>query len=1284
MTPEARKLLSSTVRALRARLLADLRAAMQTTYRLDAPHDRLDAATADKRARLEAWLDQPSRPHGSPGARTREAQLRELEQQAAYRLLQRLVVTRLMAASGAETSRLAADLPGLFGAQDPASLVPVPEATLRHASAALDMPALAPCWTDDMTPGWVHQYWNDPEREALDARLSARGKLEPHEVASKTQLFTERYMVEWLLHNTLGPMWLAICRRHGWIAEAEASGTLLALEARRGEWRDRRARGEVSPVAAMPIDGRERHWAYYLPQPRPADAPLHAPASIRDLRLLDPAVGSGHFLVLAFDLLFALHEEEARHRGETGDPRWSPRAITESILEHNLHGLDIDPRAVQIAAAALYIKARRTCPKAQPRRLNLVASDLRLASREPALVALRRALERDIGIPAPAIDTLVDTLRNADHLGSLLRVEALIDAALDARGPLDREPARALLREHIEQCLSSAAPHDDLGLQLGEALAPGVRFLRLLREDHYDLVVGNPPYQGTARLADSTYVQTTYARGKADLYAAFLERGLQLVRPGGMSALLTMRNWMFIQQYTELRQWLLEHYDLRALGDFDRGAFEDVPDERVSVVASVFRRAPPGPEPAVALQPTPPDDTSRDSERTRRKHAAVLAQIGRHEFHPASLKVVPEWPVVHWWDDALLSLFNDLPKLGELAPTRKGLCTGDDLRACRFPWELDYSPPAATESPRAVLLAGWVPTIMGGKGRAWIEPLSLLLKWHDLGLENKVMHEARWGSHTKRVQSESFYARRGVAFSMIGAGFRARVHRFPSIFGNMGSSVFSNDLPGTVASMNAALSRSVLTSLNPGMHVEVGDVDRLPLFPIADAGQIFATLERAFAEHESHRETSVEFRRPGPSPWRHAQAWAQAAVDRPAGAPLPAYTPHHDPEPAAAHCSYALGVALGRFDPAGEGILAPASDRSHALPAGILFLDNTLAPHDLRDSLGHAAAGPLRTITNDPRAYFSRHFFAVHRKMYENRPIHWPLSSSDRTFVAWITIHRWTADTLQRLLTDHLRPALARIDGSSTRASVQRARDELVRFIAAVQQIAEHGPPADHPRYAREVDAPYVPAQGDGVRVNAAALWPLLAPQWKDPRNWWQQWLAAASKPDGDWSKLAMRYWPTRVDAKCQRDPSLAVAHGCFFKYHPARAWAWELRLQDEIDPTFRIAEPPYRDDGGHTAHRRSFLAEQPAEALAIVEKEALRRLRRHGRLAELVLLEPGLWRARPDLCWALELRVLARQGQDFRLRAPDEPAAREAFMRANPALVQQRHARLQAMTSST
>ena len=563
MTPDAKRALSTTIRALRARLLQDLHAATESAYRLsirrlqDAGLDAV-AATKRRRERLEAWIAEQERSEAAKGkaARSCEEFRAEAEKEAAYTLLNRLVILRLMEAPGPEgkplrapavvtggwESRayqdfrqlapalvredesegyafllrlvfedLAGELPGLYGPVGVADLIPIPTATLRHVIEELDKPELASCWTDDMTLGWVYQYWNDPAREALDAKLNGGGKLEPHEIASKTQMFTERYMVDWLLQNSLGPMWLAMCKKHGWTPAAEADGTLQRLEERRAEWRAKREAGEVSLTDLMPLHtDMERRWAYYVPQPIPADAVDHAPDSVRTLKLLDPAVGSGHFLLVALTLLAALYREEAHHRGEDGQPQWTDRAIVERILSHNLHGIDLDPRAVQIAAAALWIKARQLAPDAQPERLNLVASNLRLAALpddDPALVELRREVERETGIPARLTDTIVQALRGADHLGSLLKVSQAVDQALDrfeaelaqrntrqstlfeeagaARpAPAARAEVRATLLDRLDLFLERHTAGDDLGLRLrGEQLAAGVRFVRIVREN---------------------------------------------------------------------------------------------------------------------------------------------------------------------------------------------------------------------------------------------------------------------------------------------------------------------------------------------------------------------------------------------------------------------------------------------------------------------------------------------------------------------------------------------------------------------------------------------------------------------------------------------------------------------------------------------------------------------------------------------------------------------------------------------------------------------------------
>jgi hypothetical protein len=1287
LTPEAKRLLAETIRGtaqdpskgLRHRLLEAIKNEAAGRYRLSVPMKdaKLDEAHRRRRERLEAYLDERTRAtkpkNAAEASKTRERLLRDAEKEAAATLVNRLITLRLLEAQGLvrpavvtggwnskgyrefrefasgliddETEGyafllrlvfddLATDLPGLFGDVGVTRLFPIPAKALRDAVETLDAPDLASAWTDDVTLGWVYQYWNDPDREALDAKINSGGKIQPHEIASKTQMFTERYMVEWLLQNSLGLTWLCMCKKHGWTADAER--ILPVLDQRRAEWRKKREAGEVELDALMPIEGDlEEHWKYYVPQPLPDDAVSSAPESVKTIKLLDPACGSGHFLVIAFDLLAALYQEEARHRGKS----ITNREIAESILENNLHGIDIDPRAIQIAAASLYLKAKSFSKEARPHKLNLVAPSLQLGNLpkdDPAVVQLRKDLKEEVGIPEDLTNKLLSSLAGVDYLGSLLKVDAAVDEALrnveleleKAHGQgnlfsgfpaqqvkLSIGEARATVLDRLERFLERHSSSEDLGLRLGgEQLAAGVRFVRMAKEGTYDVVVGNPPYQGLSKTQSFEYVTKTYPRGKADLYAAFLERGLELARKGGLSALLTMRGWMFIGQFEDIRKKVLHDSDLRVLGDVDRGAFEDVPDEVLATVMSIIRQGTSGGRPAVALQPTPPEDRSRDSGRTARKRAAVLAHVGRYDFDPRGFEVIEGEPMVYWWTESEFDLFRDHPPLGAHLPVAAGVKTGADTRFLRLWFEVrrpHLPPDPGTPDPTFP----WQFYIKGAAGAEWVEPGSQVVRWASSAIELKV-----FGTYTApgtvRMRDPSLYFRKGIAFSPIGASFSARAHRVASIFGNMGSSVFDCDVAATLCTMNSSRARSLLQSLNPGIHFENDDVKRLPLFTIQEAGSIFNIVECAFTEHESAREPSVEFKRPGPSPWRYAQEWAQTAVDRPEGAPLPPYEPVYDPPEPESFVSFAIGIALGRFDKDGNGLLDEAP--STALPAGILFVSS-----ETNDSLDEPACNPIHEAwkehgtnigkTDDLRTYLRSEFFGYHKKLYENRPIYFPLTSAKKSFVAFASIHRWADNTLSVLLADHLMPAKKRLEGelddlrtakvsekdkaNQRRAEkrfteVQKLLEELSEFITKVTELAERGPPpADDKTEKREVDAKFAMDLDDGVMVNSAALWPLLDPVWKDPKKWWKQLANAEGKKDYDWSHLAARYFPTRVRKKCHDDPSLAVAHGCFWELHPEKAYAWELRLKDEIKPDFTIDEP------GSDAARNQFLKANAIEA---------------------------------------------------------------------------------------
>jgi hypothetical protein len=1345
LTPEAKQALSATIRALRERLLRDLGDEAERRYRLSVSiaQSGLAEAPRRRRQRLEAWLDERVRSSGAKNDKERQAArerfLAQAIKEAAATLLNRMVLLRHLEAMGLsrpavvtggwnslgyqelrdfapglmgdETEGyatllqikfddLAVDLPGLFGDVGLTRLFHVPPATLREIVDRLDDETLESAWTDDTTLGWVYQYWNDPEREALDAKINDGGKIAPHEIASKTQMFTERYMVEWLLQNSLGLTWLCICKRNGWTADAER--VLPVLEERRGEWRKKREAGEVALDALMPIEGElEAAWKYYVPQPLPADPdpefnhrehrergggrgggdvpgsgspdpnPSSFPSasapsvlsvvknpvrSIRDVRLLDPACGSGHFLCSAFDLFVLMYREEARHRGEV----WSDKDIAESILARNLHGVDIDPRAVQIAAAGLYLKAKTLSREARPSHLNLVAPTLQLGNLgddDPALVELRRDLKQEAGIPEELTRRLVASLAGVDHLGTLLKVDAAVDEALaatnlefershgqgDLFGGFPQLPvkltvgeAKATVLDKLEQFLSRHSASEDLGLRLdGEQLAAGVRFVRLVREGSYDVVVGNPPYHTTSKLGFSKPFVDLYPEARADLFAAFYIRALELTRPGGRCGYVTLSNWMFLSAFEQLRKRMLRE-GIVFVADFGKGAFSQgsqlittsaclvTPGFRG--LATAFRLF----EKQAELCPT----------QLQKVEAGLIAQVGRYEFDPKAFEVIEGEPIVYWWSKGFLGRYSAAPKLGDSYPIRAGLQTSDNTRFVRRSSELHRT---TINNARVDTRPGplsWQPYIKGAAGRSWIEPLSEVVQWSRHGLELKTLHEHIHGSFSKRVQSQDKYFVPGVAFVSIGAAFSARIHRVPSIFGNMGSSVFPPlflQRVSALCAMNSSIARGILQSLNPGMHFEVSDVNRLPIFPVANSDEIFAIIDRAFTEHEAARESSVEFKRTGPSPWRYAQDWAQCAVDRPDSTPLPPYQVDYDPPEPAAFVSFAVGVALGRFGANDEGILdrAPAT----ALPHGILFLGE-----EGRDSLEHPACAGLHEAWkehgatvgegDDLRTYLQRSFFDWHKKLYENRPIYFPLSSAKKSYVAFVSIHRWQDDTLQVLLADHLVPERRRLDGelddirkartaadaeAKSRgkaekrfAEVSKLLEELSDFIVKVTEVAEQGPlSADDKTPKRECDVRFAMDLDDGVMVNSAALWPLLESQWKDPKKWWKELATAQGRKDYDWSHLAARYFPKRVREKCVQDPSLAVAHKCFWELHPAKAYAWELRLQDEIRPDFTIDEP------NSDQHRTQFLQAHPDEAEAARAKETQRRARKAAKGAD-------------------------------------------------------------------
>ena len=287
----------------------------------------------------------------------------------------------------AEFADRAVELPLLFRSDEPVIALKPGVAALKSCIQLLSAPDEIFTAADAL--GWAYQYWNTEEKDRVFAKVrTVKGaKIEKRDIIPVTQLYTEPYMVKFLVQNSLGALWMA-----------------------------------------MHPDSRLcESWAYYV---RDADRAPVERKPLERLSFLDPCVGSGHFHLEAFDLLYAMYQEEGKLK--------SPAEICEAILSHNLYGIDIDERAIQIAALALYMKAKEKDRDFRPKRINLVATNIHPGAEMDHLTAFLAKHPED----EPLQNTLrliFDSLRHADELGTLLQIEEPVEKEFRFLKALDDE-----------------------------------------------------------------------------------------------------------------------------------------------------------------------------------------------------------------------------------------------------------------------------------------------------------------------------------------------------------------------------------------------------------------------------------------------------------------------------------------------------------------------------------------------------------------------------------------------------------------------------------------------------------------------------------------------------------------------------------------------------------------------------------------------------------------------------------------------------------------------------
>jgi len=463
---------------------------------------------------------------------------------------------------------LSTEIKVLFDRRDTASVLWPKRATFEQLLDVLNATDLVSVWGEDETIGWFYQFFNSAE-DRRRARYDDKGKPKApgnsRELAVRNQFFTPRYVVQFLTDNTLGRIWIAM-------------------------------QAGVSSLVEI--------CAYLVRDETPA-AP-RAKKDPRDLKILDPACGSGHFLLYCFDLLLTIYEEAWADPGaapfsvtgrtlreEYGDIEALRRAVPRLIVEHNLYGVDIDPRAAQIAPLALWMRAQRAwsdygVPAAE--RYHVRHSRIVVAEPMPgdAVLVEEFAARLDPPLLRDLFRTMVTEMRLAGELGTLIPIEAAIAAELHQareqfvkqrqttgflpgmvpvrkQGELDLSgidddrffhEAEERIVEALRHFAEAAAGGASVRRRLfaGDTVQ-GIALIDLLRT-RFDVVLMNPPF-GAASLAAKKEFEKAYPRTRNDIFAAFVERGVQLLLSHGLLGAITSRTGFFLSSFQKWREEIL-------------------------------------------------------------------------------------------------------------------------------------------------------------------------------------------------------------------------------------------------------------------------------------------------------------------------------------------------------------------------------------------------------------------------------------------------------------------------------------------------------------------------------------------------------------------------------------------------------------------------------------------------------------------------------------------------------------------------------------------------------
>lgn len=648
----------------------------------------------------------------------------------------------------AQCEELADCLPGVFERVGGAMELLLPQGLMMADSVVGKLNAVLADedWREGVTVlGWMYQYYN---ADVKDEFFKSKRKAAAADIAPATQLFTPEWIVRYMVENSLGRLWML-----------------------------------NNPGSSL----RERMEYYIEPDAEHED--FIRISSPEEITLCDPACGSGHILVYAFELLFHMYEE----RG------YREREIPELILTKNLAGMEIDSRAAQIAELALAM-----CAREHDRRF------------------FRRGVRADVTVLSSiplGEDELPGNKKLAEELSHLGEIGSLLNPSED-----EIDELKAAAASCSEDLFASATK-----TKLESAVAICEKLSR-----RFICVVANPPYMGSSSFNPfmSKWIKKNYPDVKSDLCTCFIERGFNLVEDKGYAAMVTMQSWMFLGSFEKMRSSIIEGKTIVSMAHLGPRAFDAIGGEVVNVTADVIYNGRAAYEGAYVRLV---DINGSEAKRLKLLAAIQNPDCGWFYRRGAdTFKQIPGIPIAYWASDALLDAFGNAKQLSEYGKPRQGLATGENARFVREWWEVDdcksvYSCGSIQESIESA--CKWFPYNKGGDFRKWYGNNSPVVNWENDGQEIRNYKDQN-GRLLSRPQNTNCFFSPSITWSKISSGSIAfRFKPAGHIFDVAGTSVFSDEesLKYLQGACNSSVIMRVASMLSPTLNFEVGQIATYPI-----------------------------------------------------------------------------------------------------------------------------------------------------------------------------------------------------------------------------------------------------------------------------------------------------------------------------------------------------------------------------------------------------------------------------------------------------------------------